>query len=83
MPSTIVYCTGEITEAATSSGQTVVGGVACPSGWVTAAYAPPFDVSQIDPVVLSGFFLAGFALFLTPYAAAWGMAQIVNAIRGK
>lgn len=74
--STIVYCTGEIIEGATA------GSVSCPTGWVTAAYAPPFDVSQIDPLVFSEFFLAGFCLFLTPYAAAWGLAQLVKAIRG-
>lgn len=72
--SSIVYCSGQIVSG-------VDGSVSCPSGWITAAYVPPFDVSQIDPLVMSEFFIAGFILFLTPYAAAWGMAQIVKSIR--
>ena len=78
--STIVYCTGQIVEA-TFAADPIEGAVSCPSGWVTAAYVPPFDVSQIDPLVFSEFFLAGFVLFLTPYAAAWGLAQLVKAVR--
>lgn len=79
--STIAYCTGQIVEAE-FQGQPIVGSVSCSTGWITAAYVPPFDVSQIDPLVFSGFFLAGFVLFLTPYSAAWGLAQIVKAIKG-
>jgi len=49
--------------------------------WLFKDTPLPFDITQIDPVVFSEFFFAGFCLCLTPYAAAWGMAQIVIAIR--
>jgi hypothetical protein len=78
--STIVYCSGQIVEAQ-FQGQPIVGSVSCPSGWITAAYVPPFDVSQIDPLVMSEFFGAGFVLFITPYAAAWALSILLKPLR--
>ena len=53
----------------------------CSSGWVTQKYAPPFDPAQIDPVLLSALFGAGFLLYLTPWAAAWGASQLLKLLR--
>jgi hypothetical protein len=63
---------------------TVVNGVdvpTCSSGWVQSLYIPPFDPSQIDPLVCTQLFGAGFLLYLTPWATAWGLTQLVKAIR--
>lgn len=54
---------------------------ACSSGWVQSLYIPPFDPSQIDPLICTQLFGAGFMLYLTPWATAWGLSQIVKAIR--
>jgi len=41
----------------------------------------PFDASQIDPEICTQLFGAGLMLYLTPWAAVWGLKQIVKAIR--
>ena len=53
----------------------------CSTGWVQVAHVPPFDSSQIDPSVVTALFGAGFLLYLTPWAVAWGLTQLVKAIR--
>lgn len=54
----------------------------CSSGWVQSLYILPFDPSQIDPIVATELFFAGFLLFVTPWATAWGLKQVVKSIRG-
>lgn len=65
-------------------GVTSVNGVdvpTCSSGWVQSFYILPFDPSQIDPMIATELFVAGFLLFLTPWATAWGLKQILKSIR--
>ena len=78
---TIIYCTGALSQAKQANGQDIIGVLRCSSGWVQAAYAPPFDPSQIDPVVVAGMFGGGFILYLTPWAAAWGASQMLKLLR--
>lgn len=53
----------------------------CSSGWVNVVYAPPFDPSQIDPLVVAAMFGGGFVLYITPWAAAWGFSQLLKLLR--
>jgi len=57
------------------------GSPVCPTGWLTQIATVPFDVSQINPEVATAMFGAGFALFITPWAAAWGVTQILKLVR--
>ncbi|MAY15262.1 MAG: hypothetical protein CMI06_07990 [Oceanospirillaceae bacterium] len=57
------------------------GSPVCPSGWLTQIATVPFDVSQINPEVATAMFGAGFALFITPWAAAWGISQMFKLLR--
>lgn len=53
----------------------------CSSGWVQSFYILPFDPAQIDPMIATELFVAGFLLFLTPWATAWGLKQLLKSIR--
>ena len=57
------------------------GTALCPSGWLTQVATAPFDLSQIDPTVATAMFSAGFALFITPWATAWGLSQLMKLLR--
>lgn len=54
----------------------------CLSGWVTAAYAPPFDPSQVDITVCLALISAGASLYAIPWAVSFGAGQILKFIRG-
>lgn len=57
------------------------GATSCSTGWFTQVVIVPFDVSQIDPQVATAMFGAGFSLFITPWAAAWGFSQLLKLLR--
>jgi hypothetical protein len=42
---------------------------------------PVFQSSDIDPTVVVSMYSAGFMLFLVPFAAAWGVAQMLKLLR--
>ena len=77
--STTITCDSAITI-------TTVSGVdvpTCSSGWVQSLYILPFDPAQIDPMIATELFVAGFLLFVTPWAFAWGLKQLIRSIRGS
>lgn len=53
----------------------------CPSGWIQVAHVAPFDSSQIDPSVVTALIGAGFLLYLTPWAAAYGFSTLLKMMR--
>ena len=53
----------------------------CTTGWIQAPYVPPFDSSQIDPSVVSALIGAGFLLYLTPWATAWGLSALLKLLK--
>lgn len=53
----------------------------CSTGWIEVASVPPFDSSQIDPVVVTALIGAGFLLYLTPWAAAYGFSSLLKLLR--
>jgi hypothetical protein len=53
----------------------------CSSGWIEVAHVPPFESSQIDPLVVTALFGAGFLLYFTPWATAWGLSQMLKLLR--
>lgn len=57
------------------------GNPICESGWLTQVAMVPFDISQIDPVVATAFFGAGFALPIAPWAASIGVKYLLSLIR--
>lgn len=57
------------------------GSPICPTGWLTQVATAPFDYSQIDPSVAMAMFVAGFSLFITPYATAWGFSLLLKMLR--
>ena len=72
--SSVATCEGTITVL-------LDGSPTCSTGWLTQIAAAPFDHSQIDPAVATAMFGAGFALFIVPWAAAWGVSQILKLVR--
>jgi hypothetical protein len=61
--------------------QTTQGLAQCSSGWIATPATIPFDLSQISPEVATTLFGAGFALFLTPWLAAFGFSQLLKMIK--
>lgn len=59
----------------------VDGAPMCSTGWHTQVAVAPFDISQIDPAVATACFTAGFVLAITPWATAFGAAQLLKAIK--
>jgi len=58
--------------------------VRCSGGtWTTVEYVPPFDVSQLDPAIISQAFGVGFMAVSFPIVFAIGVSTILNFIRGK
>ncbi len=57
------------------------GSPMCSTGWAVQVASIPFDLSQIDPSVATAMFSAGFALFVTPWATAWGLSQLMKLLR--
>lgn len=53
----------------------------CPTGWLQVAHVPPFESSQIDPQVVAALFGAGFLLYLTPWATAYGFSALLKLLR--
>lgn len=50
------------------------GGVpVCNSNWVVVPYSPPFDPSQLDPVVASQMLALGFSVTMPLLAAVIGI----------
>ena len=62
-------------------GQAVDGALTCSTGWASQVASIPFDATQIDPAVATGLFGAGFALFIVPWATAWGVNQMFRLLR--
>ena len=56
------------------------GKVSCSGDLTNVPHATPFDISQLDPVVLGEFFAAGFLIPFAIWAAFYGGAQIMKAI---
>lgn len=69
-----IVCDGTIT-------QTAEGAATCSTGWVTQLAPIPFDPSAIDPTIVAGMFGAGFMLFFTPWAVAWGFSSLLKCVR--
>jgi len=59
----------------------VDGSLSCSTGWVFQVSPIPFDASQVDPTIATAMFGAGFALFIGPWAVAWGVFQILKIVR--
>lgn len=57
------------------------GSTSCSTGWETQLVTLPFELSQIDPSVATAMFGAGFGLFITPWATAWGFSQLLKLLR--
>lgn len=57
------------------------GAPLCSTGWLSQTATIPFDASQIDPMVATAMFGAGFSLFIVPWASAWGVSQILKLLR--
>jgi len=66
-------------EGVISEGQE--GAATCSTGWISQLSSIPFDASQIDPLIATAMFGGGFALFIIPWAAAWGVSQILKLLR--
>jgi hypothetical protein len=71
-------CTGIV--SVVPNGQ-AAGSPLCSTGWVQVPFQPPFDPTTIDPVTATTLFGAGFLLYLTPWATAWGFSQLLKLLR--
>lgn len=71
--SVVLVCDGTVTE---SNGYPL-----CDTGWTVATHVAPFQISDIDPLVATGMFSTGFALFIVPWAAAWGAKQLLSLLK--
>jgi len=58
------------------------GSLSCASGWVSQVATTPFEFTQIDPIVATALFAGGFALNIVPWAATYGLSQLLKCIRG-
>lgn len=72
MPDSI-RCIGELT--------TVSGYPQCSGQWEVVFQAPPFDPSQLDPVLLSQAFGAGFVLVATSFVVTLGARIFLNFLK--
>lgn len=68
-----IRCIGELT--------TVSGYPQCSGLWEAYVLAPPFDPSQLDPVVLGQAFGAGFTLIATFMVFSMGIRALLNFIK--
>ena len=57
------------------------GSPICSTGWEVVPHSVPFNVSDIDPSVVMTMFGAGFVLFVIPWAASWGVAQMLKLLK--
>ncbi len=71
-----IVCEGTITQSSE-------GFATCSTGWLVQLASVPFDYSQLQPETVMTVFTAGFVLYLTGWAVAFGAAQMLNVIRGK
>jgi hypothetical protein len=71
--SSIIVCEGVVT--------IVDNNPQCDTGWTTTTHVAPFQFTDIDPTVATGIFTTGFALFIVPWAAAWGAKQLLSLLR--
>jgi hypothetical protein len=71
--SSIIVCDGVVS--------IIDGNAQCDTGWTTSVHVAPFQISDIDPTVATGMFSTGFALFIVPWAAAWGAKQLLALLR--
>mgnify|MGYP006077127777 CR=1 FL=1 len=60
--------------------KTSSGNVVCLGDLTNVPHATPFDISQLDPVVLGNFFAAGFLIPFAIWAAFYGGSQVMKAI---
>lgn len=60
---------------------TAEGAATCSTGWMTQVAVPPFDPSSINPEVVAAMFGAGFLLYFTPWATAWGFSVLIKFVR--
>jgi hypothetical protein len=54
---------------------------ACETGWVQTVAFLPFHISQIEPIVATELFGAGFTLFAIPWAAGFSVVQIFKLLK--
>lgn len=59
----------------------VEGAALCSTGWESQLAAVPFDSSQLDTSVIVAVFSGGFLLYITPWAAAYGVSQLLKLMR--
>jgi hypothetical protein len=53
----------------------------CDTGWTVSTHVAPFQITVIDPQVATGMFATGFALFIVPWAAAYGFKALLHFLR--
>lgn len=59
----------------------VDGAATCSTGWMTQLSSVPFDASAIDPSIVAQLFGAGFLLYFTPWAFAFGISKLIHSVR--
>lgn len=57
------------------------GAATCSTGWMTQVASVPFDASAIDPSIVAQLFGAGFLLYFTPWAFAFGISKLIHSVR--
>lgn len=71
---TTIFCSGDIVIDPN-------GVPLCSTGWLSQAFVPPFEPTQIDPVVATTLVIAGLSVVAIPGGAAWGIAIILRSIK--
>jgi|TARA_R110000737_G_C14613111_1_gene491377 hypothetical protein len=71
--SSILVCSGVVT--------IVDENPRCDEGWTTSTHVAPFQISDLDPIVMTGMFATGFVLFIVPWAAAYGAKQLLSLLK--
>lgn len=66
-----LYCAGVIDTAA----------VTCSTGWQAVVAEQPFDLTQLDPVVLVTAFATGFFLLSPVWVVCYGAGEVLKFIR--
>jgi len=69
-----LVCNGSITFDANDSPE-------CLTGWLNIPAPTAFNISQIQPDDAARMFAAGFAMFILPWASAFGFSQLLSIIK--
>lgn len=70
----LLHCPGELVMQGGASPM-------CSVDWLVVPYAPPFDPSQLDPIVLGQAFGAGFTLVASFMVFSMGIRAFLNFIK--